>query len=186
MKKLSLSFLFCISCLALSFAQNNVEVLTLFVNTSNCYNTVSNNNMNQSVCTPNLTNINLWERNSRVINDRQENLKVDDRLKKIECANKKDIVSVSSNATSTMNRSKSAYELLVANASQAFIDKNYTKCIDICDVILQANRNNSEAYFLKGTSNYALGNTDIAITFFKIAAAKGSKDARETLKMFEK
>ena len=182
MKKLSLFSLFCISCLALSFAQNNVEVLSPFVNPSNCCNTAFNNNMNYSICTPNLTNINLWERNSHVINDKS----VNDELRKVDRASKNNIVFVSSNATSTMSISKSAYERLVANASQAFIDKNYTKCIDICDVILQANRNNSEAYFLKGTSNYALGNTDIAITFFKIAAAKGSKDAQDILEMFEK
>jgi tetratricopeptide (TPR) repeat protein len=73
--------------------------------------------------------------------------------------------------------------LFVPNNHKAFIDKNYAHCIDLCDYLLSINRDNPEAYFLKGAAHYGLGKKEIAIKFLEIAAQKGSKEAQEVLQI---
>ena len=75
-----------------------------------------------------------------------------------------------------------AYDALVRKASQAFLDKKYSKCIEFCDEMLVITRDSPDAYFFKGACNYALDKKEIGIQFFKIAASKGSKDAEYVLK----
>jgi hypothetical protein len=79
-----------------------------------------------------------------------------------------------------------AYTLLLKKATQAFIDKQYDKCIELCDNMLGINRDGAEAYFLKGAANYGLDKKDISIKFFTIAANLGSKDAEYLLEKLQK
>jgi tetratricopeptide (TPR) repeat protein len=90
------------------------------------------------------------------------------------------------NTNPVTNPYLAAYSLVFKDARQAFIDKNYAKSIDLCDYLLSINRDNSEAYFLKGAAHYGLGKKEIALKFLEIAAHKGSKEAQEVLQIHKK
>jgi hypothetical protein len=91
-----------------------------------------------------------------------------------------------SNANPVVSPYLTAYSLVFNDATQAFKDKNYAHCVDLCDYLLTINRDNPEAYFLKGAANYGLGKKEIAMKLLEIAAQKGSKEAQEVLQMHKK
>jgi hypothetical protein len=78
-----------------------------------------------------------------------------------------------------------SFNLVLNDAKQAFMEKNFVKCLDLCDNMLAIYKNNPEAYFLKGASNYGLKKYVIAKKFFELAVQAGSKDAEVVLANFQ-
>lgn len=66
-----------------------------------------------------------------------------------------------------------AYELL---ANILYTQQRYNEVIDICDFRIARNRNDSDAWYLKGLSEQRLGNVNDAISTFTTGLAVNSRD----------
>ena len=184
MKKFTLLSFLCVGSYALAFAQYEGKVETPAPlssgsssgsNTSNCCGTANVNSTfyNDPSC-------------SRIIRNDGDGLVKVAPNKEANQLDKDNISFRHSIDNQWISIPQGAYNKLLSNASRAFVDKDYNKCLALCDEILLASRDSPDAYFLKGGSNYALGRTEIGKKFMAIAVQKGSIDAEETLKMWDK
>ena len=66
-----------------------------------------------------------------------------------------------------------AYELL---AQIVYLQHRYSEVIDLCDFIISRNRNSSSAWYLKGTAQAKLGNTEEAISTWDTGLSVNPQD----------
>jgi tetratricopeptide (TPR) repeat protein len=185
-----------ISFASLSFAQQTVEVVQHNENKDGSVSQVAIylGSPQTTICVPN----NISPQNILCLQNDRPRISATDGLMKNNNYTSEDALpthlkSTTANVSYTIMSSNAvinpyltAYTLVLNDATQSFKDKNYAHCIDLCDYLLTINRDNPEAYFLKGAANYGLGKKEIAIKFLEIAAQKGSKEAQEVLQMHKR
>ena len=183
MKKFALLSFLCVGCYALAFAQYEGKVETP---APLSYSSNSGSNTSNGYGTTN-SNSRLYDpADSRIIRNDGDGLVKVAPNKEANQLDKDNISFRHSIDNQWVSIPQGAYNKLLSNAARAFVDKDYNKCLALCDEILLASRDSPDAYFLKGGSNYALGRTEIGKKFMAIAVQKGSIDAEETLKMWDK